>query len=103
MALISTKLTSTTANILYGTASVNKAVTCIYFCNTTANTVAINLFAVPVGSAVANCVVYNNLSIAGSDTAIIDMEKIILGDGDSIQANCTTNNAVAMTVSYVGI
>ena len=103
MALIITKLTSTTANVLYGTASVNKAVTCIYFCNTTASTVAINLFAVPSGGTVNNCVIYNNLSIAAADTAIIDMEKIILGDGDSIQANCSVNNAVAMTVSYVGI
>jgi hypothetical protein len=103
MALINTKLTSTTANVLYGTLTENKAITCIYFCNTTASTVAINLFAVPNGSTVANCVIYNNLSIAAADTAVVDMEKIILGEGDSIQANCTVNDAVAMTVSYVGI
>lgn len=103
MALISTKLTSTTANVLYGTVAENKAVTCIYFCNTTASTVAINLFAVPAGGTVGNCVIYNNLSIAAADTAVVDMEKIILGAGDGIHANCSVNNAVAMTVSYVGI
>lgn len=103
MALINRKLTTTTANIVYGTSTENKAITCIYFCNTTGSTVNINLFAVPWGGTLANCIVYNNLSIASSDTAIIDMEKLILGDGDSIHANCSVDNAIAMTVSYVGI
>lgn len=103
MALISQKLTTSTASILAGTANENKAVTCIYFCNTTGSTVSVNLFAVPNGGTVTDCIIYNNLSIAAADTAIIDMEKIILGDGDSIQANCSVSNAIAMTVSYVGI
>ena len=103
MALISQKLTTTTANIVYGTTSQNKAITCIYFCNTTASTVNVNLFAVPSGGTIDNCVIYNNLAIAAADTAIIDMEKIILDAGDSVQANCSVNNAIAMTVSYVGI
>ena len=103
MALISQKLTTTTASILSGTSIQNKAVTCIYFCNTTGSTVSVNLFAVPSGGTVTNCIIYNSLAIAASDTAIIDMEKIILDAGDSVQANCSVNDAVAMTVSYVGI
>jgi hypothetical protein len=103
MALINRKLTSTTANVIYGTELENIAVTCMYLCNTTALTVVVNLFAVPVGSTVANCVIYNGLSIAAADTVILDAEKIILGQGDSLQANCSVNNAISMTVSYVGI
>lgn len=103
MALINRKLTTTTANVLYGTATENKAITCIYFCNTTSSTVNVNLFAMPWGGTLANCIIYNNLPVAASDTAIVDMEKLILAEGDSIYANCSVNNAIAMTVSYVGI
>ena len=103
MALVNTKLTTSTASIIAGTSVQSKAITCMYFCNTTGTTAYVNVFAVPSGGTVANCIIYNNLSIAAQDTVVVDLEKIILGDGDSIQANCTVNNSVALTISYVGI
>jgi len=102
MALVSTKLTTSPVSIIAGTTT-NKAITCAYLCNTTGSTVTISVYAVPNGATVGNCPIYNTLAIAAYDTAILDTEKIILGDGDAIYASASASNAIAMTISYVGI
>lgn len=102
MALISTKLSTSPSSIVAGTAT-NKAITCIYLCNTTGGTITVSVYAVPNGGTVGNCPIYTNLAIAAYDTAILDTEKIILDNGDAIYASASSSNAIAMTVSYVGI
>ena len=103
MALVSSHLTTSPNNIVSGTSSENKAITCVYFCNITGSTATINVYAVPSGSTTTDCIIYKNPSVASADTVIMDMEKLILGDGDSLYASCSTDSAIVMTVSYVGI
>jgi hypothetical protein len=104
MALTSVKLqNSTAANIVYGTSTQQKAVTALYLCNVLGTTVAANVYLVPAGSTVADCLIYSNVQIAATDTHISDTERIILGAGDSIWANCSTNNGIVMTVSTAAV
>lgn len=102
MAISNTILNTTTANVLYGN-STNFAITALYLCNNTATTVTANVFVVGAGQSVGNAKIYSNVSIAGFDSYIADSERIILGTGDSIQANCSQNGGLTMTISYVGI
>ena len=103
MAITSVKLQTTNANVVYGTSTQKKAVTAMYLCNVTGSTATANVFVVPAGGTAADCRIYSNLQIAGTDTQISDTERIILDAGDSIWANCSTNDAIVMTVSTAGI
>ena len=47
--------------------------------------------------------VYAEVSIAAKDTYIIDMEKLILENGDSLRAKDDTGAVTTVTVSYVSI
>ena len=55
------------------------------------------------GSASANTRIYNNVQLASADTYVLDVEKLILSNGDTIQANASANVSVAATISYIGI
>ena len=102
--ITSAQLNSAMAEIIAGTASQTVALTTAYMCNTTANTVVVNVAVVPAGNnSPAECLIYNQLEIPALDTRIIDTEKLILGNGDSIWANTSVDGSVIMTVSSVGI
>jgi hypothetical protein len=59
---------------------------------------------VPNGGTVANSTqIYKNVQIASGDTFVVDMEKLVLANGDTIQATASTDNVITATVSYVGI
>ena len=47
--------------------------------------------------------IYSGVQIQTGDTYVVDNEKLILGNGDMIRANCSAATAIAMTVSYIGI
>ena len=100
MSLINTNVTSTIANV-YGSSG-NTVVSVAYFCNTNGSTATFNLYAVPAGgSATTATQIYKDVQIASNDTFVIDMEKLVLGNGDSLKANASSN--VTATISYVGI
>lgn len=103
MAITSTKLQTTAANVLYSTATTGKAITTIYLCNVSGTTSTANVFLVPAGGTVAESRIYSNLNIASTDTSIADSERIILEAGDSLWANCSVNDSIVMTVSSVSI
>jgi hypothetical protein len=100
--ITSVPLTTTAANIVYGTSSQTKGVTAIYLCNVNSSPQTANVFLVPAGGTVAQCKIYSNLSIATGDTHVSDQERIILDAGDSIWANCSTNGTIVMTISTMG-
>ena len=101
MALINTNVTTSTANVY--ASSGNSVVSVAYFCNNTeGSSVTFNLWAVPAGDSADDVnQIYQNVQIAEGDTFVVDMEKLVLGDDDSLQANASGN--VAATISYVGI
>lgn len=103
MAITSAKLQTSAGNILYGTSSQQKAVTAMYLCNISGSTATANIFLVPAGGTVGDCIIYSNLQIAATDTQISDTERIILGPGDSIHANCSANDAIVITISSAGV
>ena len=101
MAILSTVLSSTIANVYVS--SGNSVVSVMYFCNTNGTAVNLNVYTLPSGSATANTTVqiYKDVQIASGDTFVVDMEKLVLGNGDMICANASANTTA--TISYVGI
>jgi len=88
------------------TANADIAVTTLYLCNRSANTVITSVFLVSNGSVDPyNNIVYNEVQIAGKDTLVIDNERLLLGSGDSIQANvdALSDNRIVATLSWTNI
>jgi hypothetical protein len=103
MALVNSTLGTSPGNIYIS--SGNTAISTMYFCNRSASTVTFNLYALSFGNSVAGVtsIIYSNLQLASNDTYVIDWEKLVLGNGDQLQANASAGSAVTATISYVGI
>jgi ribosome-binding ATPase YchF (GTP1/OBG family) len=101
MAISNTLLTTSISNVYVS--SGNSVISVMYFCNTDATAKNINVYAVPNGTSTvdANVQIYKDVQIASGDTFVVDMEKLVLANGDTIQANASGN--VTATASYVGI
>lgn len=92
------------ANILAVTSVGGQAVTTMYFCNTNTNPTTFTMHVVPTGfEANANNIVYKNKVITAGDTYIIDWEKLILAQGDTIRANANVGDSIVATVSTIGV
>jgi hypothetical protein len=88
---------------LYTSAGIS-AVTAMYLMNNHNNTVVIQLHVVTDGNSIANSnKIIKDLSIAAGDTYVIDTERLILDNGDSIRATANVDSVVFSTVSYVGV
>jgi hypothetical protein len=102
MAIQNTTLTTAAASIYTSTG--NNVTSTIHLCNFTNAAVTANLFAVPSGGTAGNAtIIYSNVSITAYNTLIVNQEKFLLNNGDAIFANCSANNAIATTVSFIGI
>jgi hypothetical protein len=53
------------------------------------------------GSGNTTTQIYKDVQIATGDTFVVDMEKLVLGNGDMLKANASSN--ITATISYVGI
>jgi len=101
MAIYSTSLTLGTNDIY--TSSGNTVVSVMYFCNLGSAAANLNVWTVAAGtpfSTTAN-LIYREVQLAAADTFVVDMEKLVLGNGDKLKAN--SGGTVSATVSYVGI
>lgn len=87
------------------TSSGNSAVTAIYLCNTSGSTASFSMFAVPSGDVAdpATNMIYSTVQIAPSDTYVIDTEKLILEDSDSLVALASSVGSIIATVSFLRI
>ena len=93
MAIQSTTLTGTPAAV-YTSVGTN-AVVVAYFCNTGLDPVQFTLYAVPAGgTADISNAIYYNVNLTDGDTYVIDTEKIILDDADSLWASATADGVV---------
>jgi hypothetical protein len=103
MAISNFLLGTTPANIYVS--SGNTVISTMYFCNTDTSARNINVYLLPNGNTTANTFVqiYKDVQLAANDTYVMDFEKLVLGNGDQLRANCTTAGVVTATVSYVGI
>lgn len=99
----------TTANVTSSVSNVyvssgNTVMSVAYFCNYSASPAQVSVHVVPAGGT-ANVLnkIYSNVSITAGDTLVVETEKIIFGNGDTLQANASTNNAINAIVSYTGV
>ena len=84
--------TITTAGSTLYTSSGGSAITAMFFMNNHSGAVTIQLHVVKSGG-----------SIAAADTYIIDTEKLLLDNGDTIQATADVDSVVNVTTSYIGV
>lgn len=104
MPIVSNVIT-TTGNIVH-ISSGSTAVTVLYLCNRSTTAAEVNIHVVSNGSSASgNNIVYNSLPLKGQDTYVIDTEKILLGDGDSIRAttNAGGDGNIVATCSFTSI
>ena len=102
MAIVNTSLATSAANIY--ASSGNSVVVTVYLCNTDTVARTVNMYLVPAaGTAGAANQIIKNLSIAPSDTYIMNTERLVLANGEMLQANASTNAVVTATVSYTGV
>jgi hypothetical protein len=95
---------TTLGNIVYASTG-NTAITYLALCNYGVSNVTANVYVVPNGQTVANSnMLISSLNIQANDTYFlyIAAEKLILGNGDSVQANVSANT-VTSTTSYTTI
>ena len=84
----------------------NTAITFLSICNHTAGNVIANVYVVPSGSSatVSNQVLANLLITAGDTYQMYQAaEKLLLSNGDTVQADANTANAINTVVSYTTI
>ena len=55
------------------------------------------------GSANDGTIIYKDLGIQTTDTYIIDLEKLLLDNGDAIFAIADSASAVTATISHIGV
>lgn len=105
MAITNTRLFDTLPTGVF-TAVGQQAITVIYICNTTAGNVAVNVNAIDSdgsSSSGPDNRIYSDLLVTSNDTYVISTEKLILDDGDSIEVEADTGDAVTVTVSSIQI
>jgi hypothetical protein len=108
MAITSTPITNGLPGSLI-TASGNIAVTTMYLCNKSQETISVSVYITPSGgSDYGNNIIYSNLSIAAQDTYVLEHERLLLGSGDGVYANVypdssAYSNKVIATLSYTSI
>jgi hypothetical protein len=102
---IATGNVTQTASSIY-TSSGNTAITWLSICNYTAGNVVANVYVVPNSGTAGNlnCIL-SSIEIAANDTYQLYAagEKLILNNGDSVQANANINNAINTVCSYTTI
>jgi hypothetical protein len=79
-----------------------QAITTMVFCNVTTLTNTISVFAVPFGSnAGVTTQIINEVEIPPTETFVMDTERLVLEDNDSIFAQSAINNGIVATISSV--
>ena len=89
-------------------AAADTAVTSIHLCNITSTDAVVNIYLLPNDNSTAgpteNNKIYNSLTIQGTDTYVIDTEKMILASGDKIYVETPdSSSSVVATISTIGL
>lgn len=108
---IKTYSVTTTANAIY-TSSGNTVISSLTLCNFSTGNVTANIFVVPYNISNAAPGTPSNVNISLANVLIttgdtlqmyIAAEKIILGSGDTICCNASSNTAITAITSYTGV
>lgn len=102
MALINTTLDTSVANIY--ASSGNSVVVTAFICNTDSSARTFNLYAVPAaGTAGVSNQILKSVSVNAGDTYVMNTERLVLANGETLQANASTSSVLIATVSYTGV
>ena len=104
MAITNSLITTGDAQSVYVSDGDND-ITTMYLCNTDTTARTFDVYVVPSGNTLTTLShrVYSGIQLQTGDTYVIESEKLILQDGDSIRANTDASNAISVTVSHIGI
>jgi len=102
MAISQAAITTSPATLF--TSSGTNAITAIYVLNNHSSTVTLQVHIVPSGDGfdISNKII-KDLQIAAGDTFVIDTERLILDNGDTVQATADVDSVCFSTISYVGV
>ena len=109
MAITSSTIRNGSTPPVLHTAAGNIAVTTMYLCNKSAEPITCSIFITPNGGVdYGNNVIYSNLTIAAQDTYVLEHERLLLSDGDTIRGNVYPDSSayalkVVATISYTSI
>lgn len=100
MALRNTFLTNTNVTQVFS-ATVQTALTTVIFCNTSPTTAtSVNVYAVPFGSSpLVSTQIMKSLPLAAGDTFVLDTERLILEQNDTVWAQSAAAGCITVTVS----
>ena len=102
---ITTSAVSTLTGPIY-TSVGNTAITFLSLCNFTNNPATVSVFIVPSGgTANTSTIVYSNLQLTANDTYQLYLggEKVLLSNGDTVQASANLATTVTAITSYTSI
>lgn len=106
MAISNTRLT-TTDPINVFTASGQQAITVVYLTNTDSSlNAAVSVYCVDSGDSTGaseDNMIYNALEINAGDTYVMDLEKLILDNGDFLDCESNVANVITVTVSSIAV
>lgn len=82
----------------------NMATTALFFMNNNGSARNLTIHVVKSGaSAAASNVIVKAIAVAGGDTYVINTEKLVLANGDTVQAVASAADSIYATVSAVSI
>ena len=102
--ITTSNLTTTNSTTVY-TSSGESGITTLILCNHHASTDAIvNVYVVPSGGTAGDAnQILKSLTIVASDTFVMDMEKLILSNGDFIVVQSNAANVVNSVISSMAV
>ena len=103
MAITQAGAIGTGATTVY-TSSGTTAITCMFFMNDNASARTLNVHVVQSGGSIANTnQIVKTITIDPADTYVINTEKLVLSNGDTIQCTASVGSSIFPTISSVDI
>ena len=103
MAITQAGAVGTSATTVY-TSSGTTAITCMFFMNDNAAARTLDIHVVQSGgSATVTNKIIKTITIDPADTYVINLEKLVLSDGDTVQCLASAGSSIYATVSSVTI
>ena len=103
MAITQAGAIGTGATTVY-TSSGTTAITCMFFMNDNVAARTLNVHVVQSGGSISNTnQIIKTITIDPADTYVINTEKLVLSNGDTIQCTASVGSSIFPTISSVDI
>lgn len=103
MAITQAGAIGTGATTVY-TSSGTTAITCMFFMNDNASARTLSVHVVQSGGSIANTnQIVKTITVDPADTYVVNLEKLVLSNGDTIQCTASVGSSIFPTISSVDI